>query len=153
MNLVRWVRHGWTLVELMLVIAIIGTLLAIVVPSATQYVDRAKIARAIGEIEAIQADLAGFEFLGQLPATLAEIGRADLRDPWGNAYQYLKFGAGMGVPPGARRDRFLVPINSSYDLYSMGKDGLTAAPLATAASRDDIVRASDGGFIGLATAF
>ncbi len=56
----------------------------------------------------------------------------------------------MAPPPqGARRDRFLVPINTYYDLYSVGKDGASVAPLTAGPSKDDIVRANDGGFIGL----
>jgi general secretion pathway protein G len=47
----------------------------------------------------------------------------------------------------------LVPINSTYDLYSMGKDGKTKAPITAQDSRDDIIRANDGLFIGLASDF
>ena len=54
---------------------------------------------------------------------------------------------------GARKDRFLVPINSTYDLYSVGKDGKTVAALTAKASKDDIVRANDGAFIGLAVKY
>jgi general secretion pathway protein G len=50
-------------------------------------------------------------------------------------------------------DRFLHPLNSDFDLYSMGKDGLSQAPITARASQDDIIRASDGGFIGLAAQF
>ena len=46
-----------------------------------------------------------------------------------------------------------MPINSSFDLYSMGKDGETRPPLDNPRSKDDIVRAKDGGFIGLAERF
>ena len=74
-------------------------------------------------------------------------------DPWGRPYVYNKFPPGRRVPPGARRDRFLVPINSTFDLYSMGKDGRSNPPLQGGPSRDDIVRGNDGGFIGLATKF
>lgn len=52
-----------------------------------------------------------------------------------------------------RKDRFLVPINSDYDLYSMGKDGESVAPLTAAKSRDDIVRAANGTYVGLAENF
>jgi general secretion pathway protein G len=41
-----------------------------------------------------------------------------------------------------------VPVNSDFDLYSMGPDGQSKPPFTAAASRDDIVRASNGGFIG-----
>jgi len=43
-----------------------------------------------------------------------------------------------------------VPINSDYDLYSKGPDGLSLKPLTAAPSRDDIVRANNGSFIGIA---
>jgi general secretion pathway protein G len=46
-----------------------------------------------------------------------------------------------------------VPINSDYDLYSEGKDGNSAPPLGAAQSLDDVVRANDGGYVGLAANF
>lgn len=60
-------------------------------------------------------------------------------------------GAGGSVKP--RKDRFLVPINSDYDLYSMGPDGQTNEPLNVPVSRDDIVRASNGAYVGVAENF
>lgn len=64
-------------------------------------------------------------------------------------------GGGGGAPAiaKARKDRFLVPINSDYDLYSVGPDGQSRPPLNAAASRDDIIRAADGAFYGLAEKF
>ena len=49
-----------------------------------------------------------------------------------------------------RKDKNLVPINTDFDLYSLGKDGLSAGPLTAKDSRDDIVRANNGAFIGRA---
>ncbi len=139
---------------MLIVIAIIGTILAIALPMFQSVLDQARIARAIGDISAVQTDIAAYEAGGKgLPASLATIGRASLLDPWGSPYQYLRFDLeqkGKGPPKGARKDRFLVPINSTYDLYSIGKDGKTVAALTAKSSRDDIVRANDGGFIGLA---
>ncbi len=155
---------GLTMIEMLIVMAIVGTLLAIALPMLQSAVDRARIARAIGDIGALQTDIASFEAGGTgLPETLADVGRITLTDPWGNLYQYLNFhiedggggkGKGKGAPPqGARKDRFLVPINSTYDLYSVGMDGKTVAALTATASKDDIVRANDGGFIGLAVKY
>ena len=50
-----------------------------------------------------------------------------------------------------RKDKNLVPINSDYDLYSMGPDGISVSPLTAKASQDDIVRGRNGKFIGVAT--
>jgi general secretion pathway protein G len=58
-----------------------------------------------------------------------------------------------GGASGKRKDRFLVPVNSTYDLYSLGKDGKSRRSFTASASHDDIVRANDGGFIGLASNF
>jgi len=87
---------------------------------------------------------------GTLPETLADINRENFPDPWGNPYQYLNLETLKGKGK-ARKNRNLVPINSDYDLYSMGKDGASVGPLTAKASRDDIVRANDGRFIGLAS--
>ena len=46
-----------------------------------------------------------------------------------------------------------MPINSDFDLYSTGPDGASVAPLTAEPSRDDIVRANDGAFIGLASEY
>ena len=158
----RILAIGFTMIEMLIVLAIIGTLLAIALPMLRSALDTARVARAIGDIGALQTDIASFEAGGEgLPETLADIGRATLLDPWGTPYQYLNFhieeggkGKGKGAPPaGARKDRFLVPINSTYDLYSVGRDGETVEALTAKASKDDIVRANDGGFIGLAVKY
>ena len=62
-------------------------------------------------------------------------------------------GAGNGSAGKPRKDRFLHPINSDYDLYSMGKDGESVEPLTAKKSHDDVIRANDGSFVGLAVEF
>jgi len=47
-----------------------------------------------------------------------------------------------------RKDHNLVPLNTDYDLYSMGPDGNSVGPLTAKASRDDIIRANNGSYIG-----
>lgn len=144
-------RYGFTLIELLAVVLVIGALVGIAIPRVRDAQERAKIAKAIGDIRAMQADLAA---LDTLPETLADIGRGGYLDPWGNPYQYLKFDdSKKGHPAGARKDRFLVPLNSTYDLYSMGFDGESRAPLNAKQSQDDVLRALDGSFIGLAKLF
>src|SRR5262245_27136967 len=142
-------RRGFTLVELLAVITILGTLASLAIPKVHDSVERAKVARAIGDIRSVAISL---DSQDSLPDDLSALGPVRL-DPWGNPYQYNKFDPRRPVPVGARRDRFLVPINSTYDLFSMGRDGASSAPLSAAASRDDIVRANDGGFIGPASKY
>ena len=159
----RWCRAGWTMIELILMTAIIATLAALGAPRLQAALDKANVAGAIGDIHALQLELMQYEAeYGAPPASLAAIARSNLLDPWDNTYQYLNLvgapgggGGGGGGGPGGqpRKDRFLVPINSSFDLYSMGKDGLSTPPLTAKGSRDDVVRAMDGGFIGLAEDF
>jgi len=151
---------GFTLVELMLVTTIIGTLAAIAAPTLQDVLDNARVAAAIGDIKALEIEIVQWEALnyGQPPTSLAAVGRATLVDPWGNPYQYLPFPfdekkGGRKPPGGARKDRFLVPINSSFDLYSMGKDGVTTAPLTAKNAKDDVIRANDGGYVGLAEGY
>jgi len=47
-----------------------------------------------------------------------------------------------------RKDHNLVPVNSDFDLFSKGKDGQSKSPFTAKASRDDIVRANNGRYIG-----
>lgn len=75
-----------------------------------------------------------------------------MKDPWGNVYQYTNLGTVKGSGK-ARNNKSLVPINSDFDLYSMGKDGASASPLTAKASRDDIVRANNRRFVGLASEY
>ncbi len=149
--------RGFTIVELLTGLVITGILAGMAVVRSKSTIEQARIAKAIGDIRALQAEVQGYEVAGSaLPLNLAEIGRDQLLDPWGRPYVYLNFEAvahGHGVPPGARRDVFLVPINSSFDLYSLGPDGVSAPPLPAGPSQDDIVRGNDGGFIGLARKF
>ncbi len=85
------------------------------------------------------------------PTDLAEIGLDYLKDPWGNPYQYLNISLAQADPKAKskiRKDHSLHPVNTDFDLYSMGPDGDSKAPFTANASRDDIVRAYDGSYYG-----
>ena len=141
-------NSGLTLLELMFVLAIAAILTAVAVPSYRAYVERACKAAAIADIGEIHLRIQRFIVnAGNPPPDLLAIGVADKRDPWGNAYVYLSFDALVGTGP-MRKDKNLVPVNSQYDLYSVGPDGESVPPFTAKKSQDDIVLANDGGYIG-----
>jgi general secretion pathway protein G len=151
------VRHalqrGFSIFEIVVVLAIGGIILAITVPAVQSYIDRARTAQAITDIGQMSATIKQYSRShGAFPDTLADVNLDTLADPWGRPYQYFNLVTAKGNGS-ARKDKKLNPINSDYDLYSVGADGLTAAQLTNAKSRDDVVRARDGGFIGLAADF
>ena len=141
---------GFTIVELATVVAIIAGLSAIGIPLYLDYVQKAREKVAISDIYQLQKRIILYESdYNVLPLSLNDIPGGSLTDPWGNPYQYLNFSTIKGKGEGKmRKDRFLVPINSTYDLYSMGPDGKSTPPLTAKASRDDIIRASDGEYVG-----
>jgi len=144
--------RGFTLIELMVVVAILATLTEIAIPAYSTYREKAMVARAVSEIKILSQEITGYSASNEnsLPISLDNIGRAGLLDPWGNPYQYLNYATVHGAGGGIRKDRSLHPLNSDYDLYSKGKDGLSQAQITAPLSQDDIVRANDGRFIGLA---
>jgi general secretion pathway protein G len=106
----------------------------------------------VADIAVLGSEISTFEMMNErLPNDLAEVGRAAFRDPWGNPYQYLNFS--LGVVGQQRKEHALVPINTDFDLYSMGRDGASQPALTASPSADDIVRANDGQYIGLASGY
>ena len=144
-------RRGFTVVELMLAVVLVGVLVGVALPAYTSYKDKLKVKQAQDDISAMAASIdLRYTDTGTLPGSLADIGKGGLLDPWGRAYAYLPLNT-PGNRGQARKDHSLVPLNSDYDLYSKGPDGASAGPLTAAASRDDILRANNGRFIGPAS--
>ena len=120
-------RHRFTLVELLLVLVILATLAAVVVPKFAGRSEQAKVTAAQTEIPSMEVALDPFEIdngyypqgtdaLDQLynqPTDATSwrgpyLRRPITRDPWGNPYLYEC--PGRNNPQG-------------YDLSSMGPDG------------------------------
>jgi general secretion pathway protein G len=142
--------RGISLIEILMVVAIAVTLLSIAIPAYNKYFDAKDVALAKKEIVEISAAIDRyFASQDRFPDSLADVSLQNKTDPWGNVYVYLNISdpAHSGT---ARKDGKLHPVNSDYDLYSLGKDGESKSAFNNSKSRDDIVRANNGKFIGLA---
>jgi general secretion pathway protein G len=128
------------------------------VPAVDAYITRSKINQAKVELGEMQRAIVQLERAkGTLPDSLSDIKIAQVKlsdrlDPWGHPYEYLNLRTLKGNGQ-ARKDKKTSPLNTDFDLYSVGPDGITHASLGNSASRDDVVRARDGGFIGTAEEF
>jgi general secretion pathway protein G len=137
---------------------IVGILASIAIPNYLRYLEKNKETTAISDIGTIAAKLKEImmENSDALPASLAQINVGNylpLTDPWGNPYRYLPLYGRPANQNDARKDHNLHPINSDFDLYSMGPDGVSQKALQNGQSRDDIVRANDGAFVGKASTY
>jgi general secretion pathway protein G len=142
-------RRGFTLIEVMIALVVVALLSSLAYPAYTAQVNRSRVAQAVADIKDLEIRLERYlTDHGSYPTSLTAAGMSQL-DPWGNAYQYLNMeGASTGQ---VRKDHSLHPLNTDYDLYSMGADGQSVSPLTARQSRDDIVRARNGSFVGLAS--
>ncbi len=132
----------------MMVIAIMGILAGMAVPHYQSFVSRSEGNKVEKEMKLLESEILMFKIdKGRFPDSLAEIGFDKLKDPWGNPYRYLNIETAKGKGK-MRKDHKMVPVNTDFDLYSMGPDGKSKSPFTAKHSRDDYVRASDGAFFG-----
>jgi general secretion pathway protein G len=168
--------RAFTLVEVVIVLTIAGVLATVAGTRYVKFIEKARVARSVAELQAISRGLDALKIDGgELPKSLADADLGGTLDPWGHPYEYLKIAGSLpagqaavhldglpavaAAPPGAapaprpRMDRFLVPINTDYDLYSVGADGQSEKQLDRKVSRDDVIRAANGSYFGLAENF
>jgi general secretion pathway protein G len=134
---------GLTMVELIVVVGILTVLAMLAIPAFNDYRQATKISRSKHEIRNIEKEVtAYFIEKNQLPPTLAAAGVVAVDDPWGNTYVYVPGG-------GALNDFLGDPINTDFDLYSKGRNGLSNPDPSDPTSTDDIARSGDGAYVGL----
>ncbi|MBO6752511.1 MULTISPECIES: type II secretion system major pseudopilin GspG [Spongiibacter] len=121
-------QQGFTLLEIMVVIVILGLLVAVVAPNVLQNQDRAMVEKARADIAVLEQSLDMYKLDNHVYPTTDQGLMALVKapqtgpqpknyrsngyikrlpdDPWGNPYQYIQ--------PGE---------HGPYDLYSLGADG------------------------------
>ena len=145
--------RGMTIIELMISVLIIMVVAALAMSGYQNYRERIRVSQAVTEFAAMSVQIKHYMLDNQAPpASLADVGLGGKVDPWGRPYYYLDLTAQNGKGK-SRRDKKLNPLNTDFDLYSAGKDGQTQTQLTAHNSRDDVIRARDGKFIGLAADF
>lgn len=142
---------GFGLLELLVTLVIAALLVSLAIPSYEMFTRRAKVAGAIGDIAEFSLAIERFRLNNndRIPESLAELGIDVPLDPWGRPYEFLNILDSDPNIGALRKDGKLNPLNTDFDLYSRGKDGESVGPLSAKKSRDDIVRANNGAFIGL----
>ena len=122
-------------------------------PNYLRYKNNAMIAVAVTDIRMIEKQISLFALDNddQLPDSINDLTTIGaINDPWGNPYEYLRIEGGDVKKMGeVRRNMMDVPVNQDYDLYSMGKDGQSESSFKVNVSRDDVVRAYEGWYVGL----
>lgn len=141
-------NRGFTLIELIVVTAILGVLAMMAMPAYKSYVNSTKIVVAASDIRTIEKAISSYllDNNKSIPAnTLVEMGIESPLDPWKRPYVYQIVVAGTELEDIAGQ-----PLNTDYDLFSKGENGASIPASGNdVENKDDIVRSNDGGFVGV----
>ncbi len=143
--------RGFSLIELIVVCAILAVLCAIAIPAYPKFKDAARESGAMTEVRTIELAINSYVAeTGSLPADLSVIKYDSLKDPWGNRFHYA-------IPSGTPAKMTLHyissddGINTDYDLWCTGQDESRSPTGTTIINNDNIIiRANNGAYVGLA---
>jgi general secretion pathway protein G len=121
-------EKGFTLVELMVVIVILGLLAAIVVINVVPFGDKAKVVKAKADIQTFESALNAYQLsMGSYPATADGLNAlvtppASLTDP--SQYQKGGYIKKIEKDPWGRPYFYASPgQHGAFDVWSLGADG------------------------------
>ena len=144
-------QSGFSLLEFLIVVAFISLVMVVAIPNYSDYHDRADNATADADISTISHRIELFYVEHHHnPDSLNQVDVDTLLDPWKNPYHYTRIEGKKGLG-GLRKDKNLVLLNTDNDLYSSGKDSASVDPITAGVSQDDIIRANNRLFVGLAS--
>lgn len=117
---------GFTLIEVMVVVVILGILASVVVPKIMDRPDKARQTRAAHDVRAIQSALSLYKMDNfEYPSTNQGL-EALVHQPAGNHPNWKKGGYLDQLPkdPWGRTYQYLFPgVHGDLDVYSLGADG------------------------------
>lgn len=137
---------GFTLVELIVVMAILMVLVGTALPALNSYISKAKNSTSIADLRTIDNAITAYILdKNVLPPDLTAVGMGNRLDPWKRPYVYKNLGDVGAIP---LEDSFGVDLNTDYDLYSKGENGASTEPSPNPVNLDDVVRTNNGNFFG-----
>lgn len=132
--------------------AIISIVIAFALPAYTSHLERNEKRAAVATMMTLSEHINGYLTRHKrLPESLdvLELSNPAI-DPWGRPYIYIRGSRdnGLSLPKVHDSGR---PLNTDYELYSKGPDGETNNRVSSPVSQDDIIRAGNGRYIGIAS--
>ena len=118
----KHINAGFTLIELMIVVAIIGILAAIAIPQYNNYIARTQVAEAMSLIAPVKIGLAEhFESTGDFPAdgSTSIIGPSGISGEYVSSVEWVKGGGSNPHPNGSPK---YIKITFSSDAHALLRD-------------------------------